>query len=415
MTIRVFGLPRRATTGLSVLASGALVGALLVAASPGSASAAGCATVGSQVTCTFSYNGTNGSDGTAQNFVVPAGVPSVTVEAWGAQGGGNDASHGLGGHVKGTVTVTPAQTLTVRVGGQPASLADPPLPGGYNGGGNGGGFPSDGGGGGASDVRQGGDALADRIIVAGGGGGIAANGPSAVSFGGAGGGISGGSGMNCAGVGGCSGGGPAQGGAGGAAACSPLGGTTANGGSGSLGVGGNGASVSCDETEGAEVLFGGGGGGGLFGGGGGSATIFAFDGSAGGGGGGSGFVVSSATGQTNQAGVRSGNGAVTITYTAPALPGNIFATTFVRCTTLHVGYNRFVNGTVVHWTVTTNGVGTVASGQFTAIGGGNLGSKTYHFLDITLGTKLKPEPAQSHVLLTWANGGRFDATRDPGC
>jgi hypothetical protein len=99
------------------------------------------------------------------------------------------------------------------------------------------------------------------------------------------------------------------------------------------------------------------------------------------------------------------------------LQGNIFATTFERCTTLHVGYNRFVNGTVVHWRVTTNGVGTVASGQFSAIGGGNLGSKTYHFMDIPLGTTVPSDATgiQSHVLYTWADGGRFYATRDPGC
>jgi hypothetical protein len=104
-------------------------------------------------------------------------------------------------------------------------------------------------------------------------------------------------------------------------------------------------------------------------------------------------------------------------YNFVAPHGNIFATTFESCTTLHVGYNRFVNGTVVHWTVTTNGVGTVASGQFSAIGGGVLGSKTYHFLDIPLGTTLPSEASgiQSHVLFTWANGGRFYATRDPGC
>jgi YVTN family beta-propeller protein len=29
--------------------------------------------------------------------------------------------------------------------------------------------------------------------------------------------------------------------------------------------------------------------------------------------------------------------------------GNIFATRFISCNTLHVGYNRFVNGTLVHW------------------------------------------------------------------
>src|SRR5687768_12068704 len=40
--------------------------------------------------------------GTQQSFVVPAGVTQVTIEAWGAQGGGsqNDAfSYGLGGFV----------------------------------------------------------------------------------------------------------------------------------------------------------------------------------------------------------------------------------------------------------------------------------------------------------------------------
>jgi YVTN family beta-propeller protein len=108
----------------------------------------------------------------------------------------------------------------------------------------------------------------------------------------------------------------------------------------------------------------------------------------------------------------------TVTEILPGVPqGNIFATTFKNCTTLHVGYNRFVNGTIVHWRVTTNGVGTVASGQFTAIGGGPLGSKTYHFMDIPLGTTLPSEASgiQSHVLYTWADGGRFYATRDPGC
>jgi hypothetical protein len=109
-------------------------------------------------------------------------------------------------------------------------------------------------------------------------------------------------------------------------------------------------------------------------------------------------------------------GSDTVTEIGPSGPqGNIFTATFKSCTTLHVGYNRFVNGTIVHWRVTTNGVGTVASGQFPAIGGGALGSKTYHFLELLLGTRLKPDPVQSHVLFTWGNGGRFYATRDPGC
>jgi hypothetical protein len=112
-----------------------------------------------------------------------------------------------------------------------------------------------------------------------------------------------------------------------------------------------------------------------------------------------------------------GNHKTLVESSALSAQGNIFATTFQSCNSLHVGYNRFVNGTIVHWRVTTNGAGTVASGQFSAIGGGKLGSKTHHFIDIPLGTTLPSDASgiQSHVLFTWADGGRFYATRDPGC
>jgi hypothetical protein len=96
----------------------------------------------------------------------------------------------------------------------------------------------------------------------------------------------------------------------------------------------------------------------------------------------------------------------------------IFAVTFAQCLFLDVGYNRFPNGTIVHWTVTSNGFGTVDSGQYSAIGGGNLGSKTYHFLSIPLTTALHPEPVQSHAHFTWTIGTtttHYDVTRDPGC
>ncbi len=95
-------------------------------------------------------------------------------------------------------------------------------------------------------------------------------------------------------------------------------------------------------------------------------------------------------------------------------PGNIVGTSFEKCNTLHVVYNRFPNGTIVHWTVTTNGVGTVASGQFSAVGGGPLGSKTYHFLDISLGTTIKPN-FQSHVTFTWGVNGTYSASPNPAC
>ena len=81
---------------------------------------------------------------------------------------------------------------------------------------------------------------------------------------------------------------------------------------------------------------------------------------------------------------------------------------------MHVIYNRFINGTIVHWTFTTNGVGTVASGQFRAIGGGTLGSKTYHFVDLALGTTIK-QNVQSHVTFTWPTNGAYTASPNPVC
>src|SRR5215831_18420489 len=117
-----------------------------------------CVNTGTPVRCTFAYNGKDGSDGEPQQFVVPAGVHSVTLDAFGAQGGGGG---GLGGHARGTFTVADGTVLHIRVGGMPTDGAT----GGFNGGGNG--TP---GGGGASDVRIGGDTLANRVVVAGGGG-----------------------------------------------------------------------------------------------------------------------------------------------------------------------------------------------------------------------------------------------------
>src|ERR1700730_10955641 len=123
MAIKVFGPGRRARVSLSVVATGALMGALLVAASSVPASAAGCPTVSSRATCTFSYNGTNGSDGSAQSFVVPIGVTQVTIQVWGAAGPDAPAppgdpaivngAGGLGGHAGATVPVTPGETLRV--------------------------------------------------------------------------------------------------------------------------------------------------------------------------------------------------------------------------------------------------------------------------------------------------------------
>lgn len=60
---------------------------------------------------------------TSGTFTVPAGVTTVTVEAWGAGGHGGDRTltgrsggGGGGAYAKGTATVTPGQTYTVNVG-----------------------------------------------------------------------------------------------------------------------------------------------------------------------------------------------------------------------------------------------------------------------------------------------------------
>lgn len=299
---------------------------------------------------TFTYTGS------AQRYQVPADVCSVTIDAFGAQGGtGSPAIEdeqdgpagpiaaapqaaalftpvpgGLGGEATATITVTPGEVLAVNVGGQGGAGTTTP-PGdsshtggeggaaGWNGGGTGGDGAwggGGGGGGGASDVRQGGTDLTNRVVVAGGGGGT--------------GGMSGDPYYDPQPVGGV-GGNPATKGTDGNAheeATNAIGGgpgtATAGGtgGSGSIvtdpdvtypvfsgtdgvsGLGGNGGSQTYNpEDELSDFAGGGGGGGGLFGGGGGGAGWYP---GAGGGGG-------SSLGTTSAAGARSGDGEVTIT------------------------------------------------------------------------------------------------------
>jgi hypothetical protein len=112
-----------------------------------------------------------------QTFTVPAGVTSISVDAYGASGttsipgyGGNDYL-GKGGRVQTNLTVTPGEVLNIYVGGtfNYTGLVSQSNMGGWNGGGNegGNGFA----GGGATDIRIGGTSLSDRVIVSGGGGG----------------------------------------------------------------------------------------------------------------------------------------------------------------------------------------------------------------------------------------------------
>jgi len=223
-------------------------------------------TPGSQ---TFNYTGAQ------QTFTVPSGVSTITIKAWGAQGGNVTSYHvlagGKGGYATGNLSVSAGNTLYVYVGGKGTDrLGNHPyssctvVNGGFNGGGKnrsaGTGTP----GGGASDVRNGGTALANRVIVAGAGGG---NGWT-YAQGGAGGGTNGQNGTNSNGSGtGAYGGTQSAGGAVGNSSGSC--GKTA----GSLGVGGDGTGSSAGGGGGGGGYYGGGGGGYNEGGGGGSGYI----------------------------------------------------------------------------------------------------------------------------------------------
>jgi len=240
--------------------------------------------------------------GTMQTYVVPSGVTSIQLEAYGAEGGSSPVGFGnggLGGYVTGEFAVIPGETLNIFVGGQGAS----DVTGGFNGGGNG---VSSSGGGGASDVRQLGAAFVNRIIVAGGGGGGAYETawPSGwgqgvgSGDGGAGGGLLGGNGLAWQNA--------CQGGTGGSQS---VGGASG----GTMGIGGDGAASPGDT---------GGGGGGYYGGGGGG-DCFGYNGA---GGGGSGYTVPGALAVSHTSGIHSGEGMVVITPLCVGLNTNISAT-----------------------------------------------------------------------------------------
>lgn len=117
---------------------------------------------------------TLGYTGVDYAFTVPAGCLNVLVSVKGAGGGKDTYQHygGLGGTAKGRLLTTPAQVLTVRVGGAGGD-ANPSAPGGFNLGGAGGGsgnvdvhFKSAAGGG-RSEVIVAGVA----VLIGGGGGG----------------------------------------------------------------------------------------------------------------------------------------------------------------------------------------------------------------------------------------------------
>lgn len=238
------------------------------------------------------YNYTGG----AQTYTVPAGVTSINVWIWGAggaggdrTGGGNAGAGGSGAFVKGTLAVTPGQTLQIVVGGGGTySTTNGTHPGGYGGGGTA--YQNAGSGGGYSGIFLTTITFANARAVAGGGGGGGYG--RERNFGGGGGATSGsaGGGLDVTHTGG-GGGTLAAGGAAGAGT-----GTT----SGTIGnqlLGGTGGNA------GAGTYGGAGGGGGYYGGGGGySSNQGGGAGTWGSGGGGGSSYIAGLTGVTNTAG-----------------------------------------------------------------------------------------------------------------
>jgi hypothetical protein len=282
--------------------------------------------------------------GGSQFFTVPAGVHHITIEAYGAQGGGDgfgagapaQAVGGLGGRSEVGIATNPGTTLRVDVGckgsdasvnfsGQTGQFVGPDTggAGGFGGGGKGGDAnthgDAGGGGGGASGVSVCFVEVCQSLGIAGGGGGGGggANVLAKGGKGGAGGGLNGGDGVPRsdnfgAGVG--HGGTQTSGGAGGAPYVFQDEGTASPGTAGASGLGGNGGSANCCTDETVAAFSGGGGGGGYFGGGGGGGGAAAPGGSGGGG---------SSHGSPHSnfhtfAGVRTGDGQVVISWVFPA-------------------------------------------------------------------------------------------------
>lgn len=268
--------------------------------------------------------------GAPQYFVIPAGVDSVTLEAWGAQGNSNALSvaGGLGGYATGKLAVNAGDTLWIFVGGGGTVTTS----GGYNGGGAGGNGGCaqafGGGGGGASDVRVGGILLTNRVLIGAGGGGAGGNRVSGCGRGNGGGGGAG-----------------YYGGGGGAAWPStsvtlPAGGTQTAGGTGgtstyataapgnngtngSLGLGGNGGLELTSNQAGSQTASAGGIGGDLIGTNGTYAGNFTGQSGAGG----SSYYGTLVNGSTT-GGVRTGNGEVHITYQSVCLSAQRTPVTF---------------------------------------------------------------------------------------
>jgi hypothetical protein len=90
---------------------------------------------------------------------------------------------------------------------------------------------------------------------------------------------------------------------------------------------------------------------------------------------------------------------------------NIFEVEFSDGATLRVGYNYFPEGTVVDVRVAQRTRASV-TGQFVTEGGGS----RYHFVTVSLGAELEPNPEGADVYFTWDIGGvpfQYSVRRDP--
>jgi hypothetical protein len=313
---------------------------------------------GGNTSTTYSFTGA------VQTFTVPAGVDTITLEAWGAQGNSNPLGiiGGLGGYATGQILVNAGDVLSIYVGGGGTNSTT----GGYNGGGAGGNGGCTtafaGGGGGATDIRLNGVALTDRVIVAGGGGGAAGNRVSACGRGNGG----GGGGGYYGGGGGAAwpstsvilpiGGSQISGGAGGTstyATAAPAN----NGGAGVLGIGGTGGLELTSNQAGAQNGTVGAAGGGNNGGPGTYAGNFAGQSGAGG----SGYT-GTLLNPSMTFGVRTGNGQVILTYNS-GCPSATRTPVFVTVNPL-----PNVTATVTSSTVCANSTDTlISSGALTYV------------------------------------------------
>lgn len=259
--------------------------------------------------------------GAQEIFTVPAGVTSINIDAYGAQGGSLSPSTNInyGGRIQADLVVVPGTTIYLNIGEQPTGLT-----GGFNGGGSG--ETAGVGGGGASDIRIGGTALTDRMIVAGAGGGGGIWNSTEVQ-GGLGGGLIAGNGYRSSYT-------TAPGGEGGTQAASGNGTCSSFNNpicAGGFGFGGTPTGCGCQVYGGGSGWYGGAGSGNCRGGGGGSS-----------------YTDASATNVIHTQGIRAGHGEITISWV-----GTITTPTITQITGMASG-STFPIGTTINTFVTEN-------------------------------------------------------------